>query len=61
MPIWILEKSKDNGATWRIEQPYHIYKDPANAADAVEKHNNFSRGQNRWKWRAAEYRPVVAA
>lgn len=61
MPIWILEKSKDNGATWRVDQPYHIYKDPANAADAVEKHSNFSAGQNRWKWRATEYRPVVAS
>lgn len=25
-PIWILEESLDGGKTWRVSQPYQVYK-----------------------------------
>ena len=52
-PIWIIEESLDGGKTWRISQPYHLYKRKATADKAVEGYDGW-----RWKYRITEYRAV---
>lgn len=56
MTIWIMEKSRDNGVTWNILQPYHLYKDHTRALVAAGK----MKGYSRWIYRATEFRSVAA-
>ena len=60
MTIWILEQSRDGGATWKLDQPYRVYKsqEPADAK-ACECNANYYKQQGvPWRYRAVEYAPV---
>jgi hypothetical protein len=63
MPIWILEHSRDQGKTWRLEQPYKLFKDRDKALTAAVKMNEDAKVHvPAWRiYRATEYRPVVAS
>ncbi len=54
MPIWILECSRDGGKTWRIEQPYRVFKKKETADRASDERKDWPRA----KYRVTEYRPV---
>jgi hypothetical protein len=56
MPIWVMECSRDGGKTWRVEQPYRIYKKKESAEKKME-----AEAVGSWKYlqfRITEYRPV---
>lgn len=52
-PIWIIEESIDGGKTWRISQPYHVYKKKDSGDKALETFKGW-----RWIYRLTEYRAV---
>ena len=62
MPIWIIEHSRDQGATWQIDQPYHLFKDHGKALTTVGKMNEGAKVHvPAWRiYRAQEYRAVPA-
>ena len=54
MSVWIIEESHDGGKTWKVSQPYHLYKSLYSAERGLEKFAGWRRAH-----RINEYRPVL--
>lgn len=43
MSLWIIEVSKDGGVTWKIEQPYRLFKSEDRAHRRLAKCASWNR------------------
>jgi hypothetical protein len=55
MPVWIIERSRDKGVTWKLNQPYHLYKNKEKAVARCKEMDSWSGNSLH---RAQEYQPV---